>query len=73
MGGIACVQMVSNLDPFPSPIHTRFDLPPFTSFEPLTLFALLAHFGFQSFEYPTTLTTTRAPSFIFLNNNSELP
>ena len=36
-----------------------------TSFQPLTLFALLGHFGFQSFEYPTTLTTTCAPSFIF--------
>ena len=64
MVGIACVQMVSNSDPLTSPIHTRFDLPPRTSFEPLTFFALLARNGFQSFEYPTTLTTTCAPSFI---------
>ena len=57
--------MVSNSEPLTSPILTRFDLPLSTSFEPLSLFALLAHYGFQSFEYPTTLNTTCAPSFIF--------
>ena len=65
MGGIAFVQMVLNLDHFLSSIQTRFNLPPFTSFWPFPLFSLLAHYGFWSFEYPTSLTTTGAPSFIY--------
>ena len=64
MGSIPCVQMVLNLDPSSSPTHTRFDLSPFTSFQPLPLFASLPHYRFWSSEDPATLTTTRAPSFI---------
>ena len=49
--------MVLNLDPFLSPIHTRFDLHPFTSFQPLPLFTLLPQSVFWSFEYATRPTT----------------
>ena len=44
MGGIPRVQMVFNLDPSSSTIYARFDLPPFTSFEPLALFTILPHY-----------------------------
>ena len=64
MGGFCRVQMVFNLDPSFSTIHARFDLPPFTSFEPLALFTLLPHYGFWSFEDPASLTTTGGQSFI---------
>ena len=64
MGGIPRVQMVFNLDPSSSTIHALFDLPPFTSFEPLALFTLVPHYGFWSFGDPATLTTTGVPYFI---------
>ena len=49
--------MVLNLDPFLSPIHTRFDLHPFTSFQPLPLFTILPQSVLWSFEYATRPTT----------------
>ena len=45
-------------------ILARFDLPPFTSFQPLPLFTLLPHYGFLSFEDLASLSTTGIPSFI---------
>ena len=64
MGSIPRAQIALNLDPSLSPTHTRFDLPPFTSFQPLLLFTLLPHYGFWSFEDPASLSTNGIPSFI---------